>query len=502
MAIEQRAVSGAVAGVANFASIILQNLLLVPIFLGAWGKEEYGIWLSLLAAQAIIQTANAAHQGYVGNEINRIIHEKNHKEFAELAGSSLCVAVGLGLVQIIIVVCLVASGAIHSLLGISGSGVNGKTAAEAFLILIATWMLVGPAQGVLIKVYAPLGLYSRGVWWSVAGRVLQSIAVASAVWKRFDLRSTALVYGGTAAIVGILMILETRRLLDREGLWEFEIDLRRGMREFGRSLVICAKDIVEQSGSSGLVLVVGRLFGLAAIPTFTTLRTLANTAMQATNIIIQPVATDLIRLHVKRKGKELSELIAIAWFAAGVSVNMVLAIMLPIAPAIYMIWVRNRIGFNHVAFDLFVAIVIMRNIGAPLAMYLTNNNHLRFMTTTSLVRNTVALGVGILGGALGGLQWLIAGLLLAEILASVWLPLSFGAREISIANGTIRGRAVDLALVEGLAWLAFLGLSIASPNWSVTLECVMIFTLVVIAWQRWHGLNPRTRERLLAIVTA
>jgi hypothetical protein len=57
--VEKRAVSGAMAGVANFLSIVIQNLLLVPVFLAHWGRERYGIWLTLLATQAIFQTINS-----------------------------------------------------------------------------------------------------------------------------------------------------------------------------------------------------------------------------------------------------------------------------------------------------------------------------------------------------------------------------------------------------------------------------------------------------------
>src|SRR5580704_12651281 len=89
--VEKRAMSGIAAGTANFLSIAAQNLLIVPVFLSFWGKERYGIWLSLAAAQAILQTINNAHQGYVGNELNKIIHRRDTKACAKSMGSNIAI---------------------------------------------------------------------------------------------------------------------------------------------------------------------------------------------------------------------------------------------------------------------------------------------------------------------------------------------------------------------------------------------------------------------------
>jgi len=489
---------GMVAGIGNFASIVVQNLLLVPIFLSYWGQETYGIWLSLLAAQTMLQTVNTSHQGYVGNELNRSIHAKCVSEFALTMGSNVFIAICLGMLQLFIVAGLVITGSLGSLLG-TKTGAD-TTYAWGFGILVSSWVVTGPVIGILVKLYAPFGHFARGSWLGVGQRILQTLAVAICVKEGAKLLAVAIAYSATSIITNSVIFCDARRMIRRAGFWTCRLNIGVGVKDLGRSLVIVVRDLMEQGGNSGLILMIGHTLGVAIIPTFTTLRTLANTAMQAATILLQPIATDFIRLHSARRGRDIAEILAVAWFAAGAVINIAMAAMLPFVPMVYDAWVRHRIGFDETTFILLMWTVVIKNFGAPITMYLSTNNHLNFMSAAAFFRNAITVILAAIVMIPAGIRGVAMVLVLAEIVASVWIPLRFAASELASVSGKLNRAAIWLAVAEQSVWLGIATTALLFPLCLRLVVEVSVLALSLIAWIRWKNLGAESTKRLLSVL--
>jgi hypothetical protein len=244
------------------------------------------------------------------------------------------------------------------------------------------------------------------------------------------------------------------------------------------------------------------MLGMSVIPLFTTLRTLSNTAMQATSILLQPVATDLIRLHVKRRGADIAEALAVAWFFMGILVNLSIVIVLPLIPWIYDTWVRHKIGFNETVFLLLMWTVVLKNFGAPLTMYLVNNNRLLFMTVSAIARNLATIAIAIATIKAVGIIGIALALVIAELAASVWLPLRFGARELASIQGRLADGALRLAAVEQGVWLLLILLAVMEPAHLVAICAACAIGILGISLMRWRELSPRSTARIWALVRA
>jgi len=497
MSIERRALSGSIAGAVNFAALVANNLLLVPLFLSRWNQERYGVWISLLAGQAILQTLNSGHQSYVGNELNRAAYT-DRRAFGQAMGSALVVEVALGLLQIGFTLWLIGGGGLAAFLGVPAGGLR---LGQALLVLVVTGLLTGTASGILVKSYAPIGEFTRSVFWSVAVQAAQTLALAVAVLAHRGILAAACAYGGFGCAAELLMIGDIRRQLRRHGLGELSFSLRVGLRNLGRSTVICLNRFMEQMGGNGLVLLIGHFAGLAAVPIFTTLRTLANTAMQAANIGLQPVATDLIRFRVERRGQTINEALRMAWLLCSSAINIPLVGLLPLVPWVYGAWVRHKIGFDPVAFALFAWMVSWKNLGSPLVMYLQSNNHLRYLSASTVVRNVVILGGGLLGLKLYGIRGLAAALAAAEALASVAMPLAYLRSDLAAFGAELDVFSLGVAAVEQgvIALVVVATMRTGSYAPGLTSAAAALMTLAV--GLRWRRLAEPTRRRLLGLLS-
>src|SRR5690606_28394300 len=99
MTVERRALTGSLVTGLNVLVQFGQAIIMVPLFLSHWGKDNYGIWLALLAAQQLIVTLDAGHQNYVGNEIARL-YPVDKIAVRRVVASAFWVALLIGLLEL------------------------------------------------------------------------------------------------------------------------------------------------------------------------------------------------------------------------------------------------------------------------------------------------------------------------------------------------------------------------------------------------------------------
>ena len=114
--IERRTIESLVANTFLFGVSFLQNIVLVPILLANWGATKYGVWIAIYAFFSLLQTLDVGHQNYVGNEFNKFYYTDEVKA-KEILGSSIYIAVGIGLFSFALVVILNLTGLADTVIG-------------------------------------------------------------------------------------------------------------------------------------------------------------------------------------------------------------------------------------------------------------------------------------------------------------------------------------------------------------------------------------------------
>lgn len=442
--VEQRALRNTTVGAISFLAALAQTLVLVPILLKYWGTASYGLWLTLMAGFSLLQTLDLGHQNYVGNRLN-VQYHTNLDEFQRTLGSSLLIAYLLGLVEIAICLALVFSGKITLLLSLTPQVIAKNQLALGLLLLMTMWLLFGSAGGVIVRIMIPAGMLYESQWLGIGVRLTQFFSIAIVAISGGNILAACLSYSVIQSIASLLVLWYIRTKLPQFYPWCHAARWREGLRGLRKSLVLTFNSVGQQFANSGLVILIGALFTSAAIPSFTTLRTLTNTVGAVTMIFISALFPDMIRYYATRETEKLSSTFYANWFISGICVNFGIVLALPIIEPIYEFWTKGYLAFDPGLFYLLALAISLANFGAGLNLFLVGANDLLAQTAIAATRAGVLFLVGYTLSGFYGILSVGIGCVVAEVLASVVLPVIFVRRRLAEFPARLAFKHVGLA---------------------------------------------------------
>jgi O-antigen/teichoic acid export membrane protein len=437
-----------IANLVTFATHLFQSIVLVPVLLDNWGKEKYGVWIVIYGFFSFLQVFDVGHSSYVGNEFSKYFHIDKKK--AELVlGSGVFFGLLIGFAEVIISIGLVALGNFaETIIGIPSSFAE-QDAKWGIVVLIGMWFMVGSVVGILVRIILPLGLMAEMLYISLIIKVLQAFLLFLGALWHWSILYLCCAMSIAQLVYSLGFFYYIYRRMPEYFPWWKRLSWKIGWQNLSRSLVISANSILEQFSSNGLVLVISHYRGPAHIPLFSTMRTVANTALQGSNMAIQSLYADLIRFHSNRESRKVEQVLIISWLLTGGAVNVGFLALQILAHPLYHWWTNGSLGFDLTLFNLLIFGVALANFNRGLLNYLQWMNHLRSMTFISISRFICLASISILGIQAWGLNALGVALVAAEVVCTYW-ALRFGRQQLAEIGGALPNRVVLLALLPVL----------------------------------------------------
>lgn len=496
MTIEKRAFAGVFSGAASFLLTLVLTYSVVPLLLANWGRDTYGMWLVVMAAASLLATIDMGHQAYVGNQFNQDFVVGPEQLRANLA-SGLRMTYLLGAVQLVILAILSKAGFVATFLGVSEKAVRDQRLGAVLFILVGIWVLVGSVSGLLGRLYGPMGLYARAQWLSMVQRLfLQYGVVLIVALSGGGIWEFGVAYSVVAGLFALYWYREFRRTLHMTFPWWRGGDWRTAFKNLRGSLVLTANGMLGQAASNGTNLLVASLLNAAVLPSFTTVRTMANTFLQGTTIILQPLVPDLVRFRVKGEWEKLVQTLECAWLAGGVAINLGVITTSPFVPALFTLWTNGQLEFNVPLFYLLALAVVVRAAYAPASIYLAGLNELPVQLHANVAQALCTLGIPLVLHRQLGIAAFGIGVLLGEMASFVlYLRQLFLNREIARLGGVrvIVEHAVVPVLLVGATFVA---LSVFA---SATILVAASSAMVLVGYYVWLWLRlPRVVQNRIA----
>ncbi len=497
--IQHRALKGSAISAVNFAFNFLLNILQVWVLLSLWPQEKYGLWLSVVAASTLLTALDGGHLTYVGNKMaGEWVVDRNavHKTL----GSAVRIVVVTGAIQLAITAWLSISGKIYEVLSVNPANSSGFAA--AVLIYTAGWIALGSLASVVVRLMPVGGYYVRGTLWGIASRVVQFLALVVAAAAGWSLPWVGLFYWAVAGLVGIAFYWDIWRLFPDLTPWWKAGSLRIGFANLVKSTVFAATGILESFSNQGVVLFVTGTMGAGVVPLLTTLRTVANTVMQGSSFLLQPISPDLVRYHVRKEPEKLVAAFQSYWLLTGVVIYGGLLLGLVLVEPIYAFWTRGKLQFDPVLMAWLGASVVFRSWGGAFNTFLSLFNWSRIVLALSASRAIVTLvGCALLLPGLGLIGIGIA-LTAAELIAAVLLPAFIVRREF---GGMGAPWPQDGFLLGGVSVLGVVGALVVYGRWPSAYPIALLLALAIIvavAFRQWALLPDDVKLRALRLVPA
>ena len=486
-----------VTGLSTLMAVGFQ-LISVPICLQYWGKQTYGSWLTLYAAFVLVRSLDIGYISYIGNKLNYFFHQDQKILHEHLASSLTGIAV-IGLIQLTIGIAAIFSNHLVTWLGMPSIYLTDYQYSFALLVLLGTWVLSGSYLGIVHRLMIPTGLMYQASWWSMGFQASQFIAIILAALLALDMLQTSLLFAFAQLSIYLASALYIRRKLPAYYPWWRGGRPRTAIKDLRHSILLTASNLIQQGSTNGTVLLISALSGPAAVPVFTTVRTLTNLWSNVTNVLTAPLLPDVVRYRATGAGQKLVKISETYWVLVGSLVNIGVFITYPLIEPMYEYWTGNAVALDKRLLCLLLASIVLTNAGGLVTLYLNGINRLGAVLTASVIRGFLVL---VVGGFLF-FHFELAGfgiaILTGEIFVLLMLGYYFITRELpqqSVRRTLLAIGPISLSSMSVILFLIGEGLGF---SFAPCLYLGVFMGLATAALWGWRSLDADVRARLVGI---
>jgi O-antigen/teichoic acid export membrane protein len=491
---QKRVFSNYSIGLISFIITFVQAIVIVPILLKYWGNDTYGIWLTLFAGFAILQTFDFGHQTYIGNLLN-VDYHRDKKLFSQNLSSSIIIAFLLGSLELIITIIIIVSGYLNKFLGISNSVINYSTIAYSLISFILMWIITGSVGGVLVKMLIPSGYMVPSLIWGIIFKLAQFLSLFLVASGGGKILLASIVYSIVQTVLSIFLFIYIKNKMPEFFPWWKGFNIKIGFRNLKKSGILTLNNLLQQLTTNGLVLFITNFFSASVVPSFTTVRTLTNTATVFTNLFITSIQPDLIKYHAKSEIDKLRSTLDANWFFSGLVVNVGLILVLPFVTDIFKIWTKGLISFDFNLFISLAASISVINFGAGLYNYLFGINNLRAVSAITVIRVITLFVFSYYLSGFMGLTGIGVAVLISEIFSSMILPYFYVQKILKSLNGSLNLKTTITAAVPPLILIVFAALTLSGIEFNYYIWGAALLSVIIIYIFNWSILDKDVKER-------
>jgi O-antigen/teichoic acid export membrane protein len=406
---------------ANFLSQIINlasRVLLVPLFLTAWGVKVYGEWLLLTSMVAYLSLTDLGGQLYIINRLTQAYALGDLPEFRKTLHTGLALFLILPLAVFLGFLGLMLVFPPGSLLQIT---ITSRQVVFLVLAILAFQFVFSLPQGILLGVYRSVGLLPRGVMLTNIMQLLVLILVALGLWLHGGLPAIACLQLLPYLGVGLVAGWDLNRRFPQFRLFSLrDADLSLGLTFIRPSLHFFGIQMSQAFSIQGTVLVVGMLLGSVQVVVFSTMRTIVNLIRSFFELPSHAAWPELTRLDAQGEEEKFFLLFRAIFRATLIAAVIFMAIFHFWGENIYHVWLRKTVPYQQRVMDLFLVYMGEYLVWFTCCHPLMATNRHRTLAKMLLVSSLLNLGLAYLGGWHLGLPGVILGMIAGDLLLPFW----------------------------------------------------------------------------------
>lgn len=318
-----------------------QPIVLVPMFLSAWGASGYGRWLVLTALVSYLSMLDLGGQNYIGNLLAIDYAQGKHESFRDRLSEGVSLFLGIALTALFLVAVL--------LFGVMSPRVPGlgnliSMEERWILLFLASAFLFSVPSGVYVSAYRASGLFVRGTMLGNVFRLLHLAASVVLLWLAVRPFIFALVVLIANVSVTVFMLWDSRRVM--ESCRHIRIGLReakRGTAHVSGALEFWLLVLANGLNQQGVLLVLAAFSSPVTVALFATHRTAAGALGYVGSVLQAPLWPELSFLWARQRTEELRTVtfsaIRLVMFLSGLAALVLWAVL----PFIYPLWTGRQL---------------------------------------------------------------------------------------------------------------------------------------------------------------
>lgn len=406
---------------ANFLSQVINltsRILLVPLFLKAWGVDVYGEWILLSSIAAYLSLTDFGGNLYILNRLTQAYAQNDIPLFRKVLHTGMALFLILPCIAFLAFITLVLLIPPESLLQIPKTE---HSVVVLVLSLLAFQCVFAMPQGILTGIYRSVGLLPRGVMLGNLMQCLQLTLISGGLWLGGDMVWIACLQILPFILVALIAVCELNKRFP-----QFEIvSLKSAELTTGRTFIIPSLhfffiQIAQAVSIQGTILVVGALFDPVKVVLFSTLRTISSTMRQLTWIVSFSAWPEMIRLDAVQhpdKLKILFRAIFRSTFAGG---TVLIGVFHFFGGEIYHLWLGPAVEYQQGLMDLLLLYIFQFLFWSTCGQLLMATNRHHTLSKILFISSLFSIVLVYSGGRYFGLTGVIAGMILGDLAIPFW----------------------------------------------------------------------------------
>lgn len=405
--------AGALGQILNVAS----RLLLIPLFLSAWGAPAYGEWLMLTSFVAYLSLMEFGGQVYIVNLLTQAASANDVARFREVLQTGLALFLVIPLTGLAIFVLCLTWVPVESWFGLATVDEN---TARWVLVLLGVQTAIAIPQGLLTGIYRAIGLLPRGIMFNNAIVAMQLVSILVALWLGQGMVTVALLQLLPFPLIAFAAILDLGKRLPSGMISMKQARAKAAWSFFTPSLHFFSIQLSQALSIQGTLLVVGGVLGPAQVAVFGTVRTVTNIAKQLLGLVSHAAWPDLTRAEASGNMHKLVDIMTFvlrSTLLVSCSVGLFLHVF---GIDLVRLWVGAKLEFSQTLLDMFLLIMLMSVFWTVCGNVLMAINKHQGLSRLILAHSIISVLFALTGAKFGGMEGGVAGMLAAEILLPLW----------------------------------------------------------------------------------
>lgn len=458
----------------------LQGVILVPLFLSAWGPALYGRWVTVTALVAYLSLVDLGGQLYIQNIFGTAVVKGDKVAARRILEKGISVYCALGIACFLILAALLFT--TQSLMRVADMAFLEDWEIAVILLLAASMLLVSMPGGIYVAAYRASGLFARAALLSVVVRLGTLGICAVLLWR--GARPEVYAYVTLLATIGFSAFV----IFDCESVMELCRKVPISLQSAGAGIEFVKKAsslwVLSLAGTvslQGLILALAWKAGPVAVATYSTHRILAVLAGYVPSIFQGPLLPEMCRLYSEGRREELRRIsIASIKLCIVLTGCACLALWL-ISPILYPYWSGRKLTLDGSLLALLLVQAVLAAGWNTSSWCLLASNNQRPLGWFALGNAIATVGIAVVVAPRGGVVGVVTGSLIADLFFGLAVFPSQAAGVLGMRRMAVfRKLAEGFAVVTACAIAAFL----VRKVWgSVAGVCiVLVFAGVATAW--------------------
>lgn len=468
-----RILRGTGAGMIGQILNIVGRLLLVPLFLAAWGAQAYGEWLMLSSAAAWLAMSDLGGQVYYVNRLTAEWARNARTEFQRTLSTGfmffLLIPVGL--------FALFALFALSVPLGQwMGLVITSSEVVTSVLLLLALQIVVALPQGLVLGIYRATGAQATSIMLGNAILGLQLVVNGAVLLSGGGMVEMAIVQIFPSLIVVAWASYDLRTRLPGIRLFTpMLFDAQVARESFRPSLHFLGIQFAQALVIQGSVLTIGRTLGTVEVAIFSTIRTLVNLAKQILGLMSHSAWPEFTRLEETRESVRLCLLFQTVLRVSMLAAVAYMAVMEASGKELVNLWLGGRLPYDATVVRLFSVYILLSVFWTLVGNVLMATNRHVALARWQIATSILAITLCYIGAEYWGLPGGVTGLIVGEA-----LPLCLIAAHLLVRQEI--GVSTSLLVREALLFALTALLILVIPQ-AALVACALI------GWRTWKGLG-------------